>query len=257
MTSTWQKVAARIAADLDAPVVAGTLRAPWKWERLLVDAAVIGHDASRWRRRLAGKSAELDAQVREAVREDGEDSGRAQALRQVQDQLKSLEAFALPVIEELAAWPRAGTWGEWLDCFRASRAARASRARARVAGARGSATDVGRRSYRPRRGAPGAERPVVDAGVRATVATVRPDLRGDARAGAWPQLPRRLRARPGRADVSAEASRGSAPAGRVAARGRSVAGDPAATDSPPSGSCSRWQAARRPIGCTSRIRGSN
>ena len=106
-----------IAADLDAPVVAGTLRAPWKWERLLVDAAVIGHDASRWRRRLAGKSAELDAQVREAVREDGEDSGRAQALRQVQDQLKSLEEFALPVIEELAAWPRAGTWGEWLDCF--------------------------------------------------------------------------------------------------------------------------------------------
>ena len=82
-----------------------------------MDAAVIGHDASRWRRRLAGKSAELDAQVREAVREDGEDSGRAQALRQVQDQLKSLEAFALPVIEDLAAWPRAGTWGEWLDCF--------------------------------------------------------------------------------------------------------------------------------------------
>ncbi len=104
-----------ITADPDAPVVAGTLRAPWKWEKLLVDAAVIGHDASRWRRRLAGKSAELDAQVREAVREDGEDSGRAQALRQVQDQLKSLEEFALPVIEELAAWPRMATWGQWLD----------------------------------------------------------------------------------------------------------------------------------------------
>jgi CRISPR/Cas system-associated exonuclease Cas4 (RecB family) len=104
-----------ITADPDAPVVAGTLRAPWKWEKLLVDAAVIGHDASRWRRRLAGKSAELDAQVREAVREDGEDSGRVQALRQVQDQLKSLEEFALPVIEELAAWPRMATWGQWLD----------------------------------------------------------------------------------------------------------------------------------------------
>jgi CRISPR/Cas system-associated exonuclease Cas4 (RecB family) len=101
----------------DDPVVAGTLRAPWRWEKLLVEAAVIGHDASRWRRRLAGKSAELEAQVREVVREEGEDSGRVQSLRQVQAQLQRLEEFALPTIEELAGWPRAATWGEWLDSF--------------------------------------------------------------------------------------------------------------------------------------------
>jgi CRISPR/Cas system-associated exonuclease Cas4 (RecB family) len=101
----------------DDPVVAGTLRAPWRWEKLLVEAAVIGHDASRWRRRLAGKSAELEAQVREAVREEGQDSGRAHSLRQVQDQLQRLEEFALPTIEELAGWPRVATWGEWLDSF--------------------------------------------------------------------------------------------------------------------------------------------
>ena len=85
--------------------------------RLIVEAAVIGHDASRWRRRLAGKSVELEVQVREAVREEGQDGARVQSLRQVQDQLTRLEAFALPTIEELAGWPRAATWGEWLDRF--------------------------------------------------------------------------------------------------------------------------------------------
>ncbi len=104
-------------SDSEAAVVAGTLRAPWRWEKLLVEAAVIGHDASRWRRRLAGKAAELEAQVREAERQDGRDSGRAQSLRQVQEQLVHLQGFALPIIEELAQWPRRATWGEWLDGF--------------------------------------------------------------------------------------------------------------------------------------------
>ena len=103
--------------DADAAVVAGTLRAPWRWEKLLVEAAVIGHDASRWRRRLDGKAAEIDAQVRELERQDGRDSGRAQSLRQVQDQLGHLQGFALPIVEELAEWPRTATWGEWLDRF--------------------------------------------------------------------------------------------------------------------------------------------
>ena len=105
------------ASDAEAAVVAGTLRAPWRWEKLLVEAAVIGHDASRWKRRLAGKAAELEAQVREAERQDGRDSGRAHSLRQVQEQLVHLQTFALPIIEELAQWPRLATWGEWLDGF--------------------------------------------------------------------------------------------------------------------------------------------
>ncbi|MBF8300377.1 MAG: uncharacterized protein HW394_747, partial [Acidobacteria bacterium] len=103
--------------DADAAVVAGTLRAPWRWEKLLAEAAVIGHDASRWKRRLAGKAAELDAQVLEAERQDGRDGARAQSLRQVREQLTHLEAFALPIIEELATWPPMATWGEWLDAF--------------------------------------------------------------------------------------------------------------------------------------------
>jgi ATP-dependent helicase/nuclease subunit B len=110
--------AADASADAaDGTVVAGTLRAPWQWEKLLVEAAVIGQDASRWKRRLAGKAAELAGQVREAERQEGADGGRAQGLRQVLEQLACLEAFALPIIEELAAWPGKATWGAWLDAF--------------------------------------------------------------------------------------------------------------------------------------------
>ncbi|HET9361467.1 MAG TPA: PD-(D/E)XK nuclease family protein, partial [Vicinamibacterales bacterium] len=101
------------------PVVAGTLRAPWRWEGLLVDAAVIGQDATRWKRRLAGKYSELERHVREAKREDGGNQARVDGLRQVQAQLRHLEAFALPVIEEMSGWPSSATWGDWLDRFQA------------------------------------------------------------------------------------------------------------------------------------------
>jgi len=105
------------SVDDRTAVVAGTLRAPWRWERLLVEAAVIGQDGSRWRRRLAGKLAEIDVQLREAIHEDGEEGGRVQSLRQIREQLERLQEFALPIIEEMAEWPRAARWGEWLECF--------------------------------------------------------------------------------------------------------------------------------------------
>src|SRR4029450_1685295 len=57
----------------DAPVVAGTLRAPWKWEQLLVESAVIG-GKDRWSRRLAGLEAEDRARLA-PVR--GEETARA------------------------------------------------------------------------------------------------------------------------------------------------------------------------------------
>lgn len=91
--------------------------APWRWEKLLVEAAVIGRDAVRWERRLAGKAAELDRQIAEAANEHGSDSGRVAGLRHLRRQLDHLRRFALPVIEELAGWPRTATWGAWLDAF--------------------------------------------------------------------------------------------------------------------------------------------
>jgi CRISPR/Cas system-associated exonuclease Cas4 (RecB family) len=104
--------------DGDEAVVAGTLRAPWRWEKLLVEAAVIGQDAGRWRRRLEGKAVELKRQLAEAARE-GDDNPRVPGIEATLDQLERLRAFALPVIETLAAWPAEATWGGWLDAFEA------------------------------------------------------------------------------------------------------------------------------------------
>jgi ATP-dependent helicase/nuclease subunit B len=99
------------------PIVAGTLRAPWRWERLLVEAAVIGQDSSRWRRRLDGKAAELRRQASEAGRLEGRDSARARGFQQTLEQLEHLRTFALPIIDTLAAWPAGASWGEWLELF--------------------------------------------------------------------------------------------------------------------------------------------
>jgi RecB family exonuclease len=80
---------------------------------MIVDAAVIGgHD--RWQRRLDGLARELDRRL-EALAADEPDSPRLGGLRRDRVQLDHLRRFAVPVIEELAAWPREASWGEWLD----------------------------------------------------------------------------------------------------------------------------------------------
>lgn len=112
-----QADAAADTVDADALVIAGTVRAPWKWERLLVQSAVIGHDAGRWHRRLDGYAAALDAQIKEAERQYGDDGPRVSALRMAVRDLAHLRRFALPVVDILAAWPARATWGEWLDRF--------------------------------------------------------------------------------------------------------------------------------------------
>ena len=102
-----------------SPIAAGTLRAPWKWERLIVEAAVIGRGAARWRRRLDGKAQEIERQLAEAARLDGEDSAKVRALVQTREQLHHLRTFALPIVETLEEWPERAAWGEWLDRFEA------------------------------------------------------------------------------------------------------------------------------------------
>ena len=87
------------------------LAVPIGWEKLLVDAAVIGgHD--RWARRLRGLRAELQAQLRDLDKED--QSHRPHIERRV-DQLTRLENFALPLIDILGSLPPRAHWGEWLD----------------------------------------------------------------------------------------------------------------------------------------------
>src|SRR5215467_2683746 len=94
-------------------VVAGTLRAPWKWESLLVESAVIG-GSDRWVRRLDGLAAEYDLKLRELTLEKA-DSPRISRLERERQNLAHLRAFALPLIEAMSAWPNEDNWGGWLQ----------------------------------------------------------------------------------------------------------------------------------------------
>ena len=77
------------AAEADRPT-------PWRWERLLVDAAVIG-GRDRWERRLNGLEAEFALQDKPL------------------DQIRNLKQFALPLIGVLDSLPSSATWGVWLE----------------------------------------------------------------------------------------------------------------------------------------------
>jgi ATP-dependent helicase/nuclease subunit B len=89
----------------DTNSAAGALRAPWRWEKLLVEAAVIG-GRDRWERRLAG----LDAKLRLTDRDEPGGERRARML----DDLAELRRFALPLLDELVALPALASWGDWL-----------------------------------------------------------------------------------------------------------------------------------------------
>lgn len=103
----------RAADQEDAPALEGTLRTPWKWERLLVEAAVIGGQ-DRWSRRLDGLENELRMK-RHTLADEEPDSSHVRAIDRDLNNLAHLRAFALPVIERLAAWPAAARWSEWLE----------------------------------------------------------------------------------------------------------------------------------------------
>ena len=101
------------APDADEqPVVEGTLRAPWRWEQLLVESAVIG-GKDRWRRRLAGLEAEYRARLTR-FREEEPDSPRVAAIERDLKNLEHLRRFALPIVGELAALSDHRAWGEWI-----------------------------------------------------------------------------------------------------------------------------------------------
>jgi RecB family exonuclease len=101
--------------DPDATGVAGgSLRTPWRWERLLVDASVIG-GKDRWARRLAGLEAQFRAKRDEVG--DEEESRAAHLDRKLRD-VRHLRDFALPLIARLDALPKRATWGEWLTPLR-------------------------------------------------------------------------------------------------------------------------------------------
>jgi ATP-dependent helicase/nuclease subunit B len=80
---------------------------PALWERLLVDAAVIG-GPERWETRLRGLNEEFHR--RHGLEEDEEE--RSAWVRKIVA-LENLARLALPVIGKLAALPARAVWGEW------------------------------------------------------------------------------------------------------------------------------------------------
>jgi hypothetical protein len=91
-------------ADPDAPVSAGRLRSPRKWEQLIIDAAVIG-GVDRWRRRLDG----LKQRRHVALKDPTVTEAQQQRFERELGDLAALEAFALPLLDDLAGLPRAAT----------------------------------------------------------------------------------------------------------------------------------------------------
>ena len=105
-----------LPADLESNAeIAGTLRAPWRWERLLVESSVIG-GKDRWKERIEGLENELHLKRKELI-EEGEEPRAAGLDRQIRD-IKHLREFALPLIDKLAALPARAIWGEWLANLR-------------------------------------------------------------------------------------------------------------------------------------------
>jgi CRISPR/Cas system-associated exonuclease Cas4 (RecB family) len=114
--------------DPDPARGSGSLPAPRRWERLLVEAAVIG-GRDRWRRRLEGHARELERSIAALDEPDGP---IAERLRRDRSDLAQLGAFALPLIEEeLANLPASARWGEWAHALGAL-ASRALRSPERV-----------------------------------------------------------------------------------------------------------------------------
>jgi len=103
-------------AGPDTAVVDGSLRAPWKWETLIVESAVIGGDPQRWHRRLNGLEREYRVKIQREAKEDP-GSARVERLERDRTNLRHLKSFVLPIVDEIAAWPHAAAWGDWLARF--------------------------------------------------------------------------------------------------------------------------------------------
>ena len=96
----------------EQPTLRGALRAPRKWEELLVEAAVIG-GKDRWQRRLEGLESELRLRLEELRKEEPE-SPRNAGIERALSNLAHLKRFALPLIEFLSSLPETTIWGDWL-----------------------------------------------------------------------------------------------------------------------------------------------
>jgi len=106
-------------SDADAPheteversTMDRAVRSPRRWERLIVDAAVIG-GVERWERRLKGLELELEQELSD--RDDPTGTADRRVERDLKD-LRELGSFALPLLRDLDVLSDCLSWGDWLD----------------------------------------------------------------------------------------------------------------------------------------------
>jgi ATP-dependent helicase/nuclease subunit B len=110
---TWLEPTEDRPTSEDAPPMEaqeGHFPVPRWWEQLLVEASVL-RGADRWRTRLAGLEVEYGMRAAEL---EPDSSHRQRCLRTAR-QLAQLRKFAVPLIEELEAFPQQpAPWDEWL-----------------------------------------------------------------------------------------------------------------------------------------------
>jgi CRISPR/Cas system-associated exonuclease Cas4 (RecB family) len=97
----------------DGAVIEGSLVAPARWERLLVESAVIG-GVGRWEKRLNGLAAELELRQSEIKPEE---EARVESINKQLRDLSALRKYALPLIERLSNLPGPASWGKWLGAL--------------------------------------------------------------------------------------------------------------------------------------------
>jgi RecB family exonuclease len=100
--------ASALEPEVDAPPA--TVATPIAWERMLVDAAVIG-GRERWARRLRGLEREFKLRLTSL---GPEDEPLRLYLTEELGRLQALERFAIPLIELLGGFPLKASWSQWL-----------------------------------------------------------------------------------------------------------------------------------------------
>ena len=165
-----------------------------------------------WRSSIACRIAEL--------REDDPDSSRIPHFERELQNLEHLRAFALPLVETMSEWPDEATWGDWLQRLEgfAPRILRKPEHVLRVLADLRPMAAIGPVSLTRSPRCPRRSTAVARGG--AAGESIRTRLRRQPASSQGPCVQGRVRARPGGADVSAEAARGSAAARRSAAGAR-------------------------------------
>ena len=205
-------------------ILAGTLRAPWKWEELIVESAVVGgrgrrDGKERWRRRLDGLSNDYSYRRDELRREEPDSPRLARLARDLREPRSSSRVCAAA---HRRRWRDGLMRRHGVSGSICSRPWRRARWRVRIACSACLRTFVRwlpSARYRSRKHATSST--IVSSrsiGIRRPGVTV--GVRGHAASGARARVSRRLRSGPGRASGAAASAGGSAASRRTSPRYR-------------------------------------